>query len=339
MMPATGTREAPRFIQLALDMISGLLPPFRVLDATFPAALFLLCGAEAEMCYFPENIPEGGEIFHARFRQDGGRRPVLPFSEALSVAMAPDARKIPLLALHGADGLALADALQHHDARPPLLLLQTDARHPALPVLQAAGYGGHGCFRLVQGDVAETFCFMSPQMNTTALLIHFDQVATTFAEDSRLAVKRGTIEPECVVARLPAAYKGWSSISFTPPSFVHDMARLPEGDAAYSWLWVAEQPHIRFLLGAVSGRFSRVRVILCNALSTQNLRGARLLLNGEVVPPRTEIWGETTGAVSAALPGLPGQSLILGLWLPHGQTTADGSARLFASIDRIELTV
>lgn len=338
MLPAE-TLDTACFVKPILDLVSGLLPPFRILDGCFPSAPFFLCGVETELCYFPENIPDEGESFYARFRQGGGHRAVLPFAEALAAALASDAKTVPLLAFLSSNGRTVAEALKNHEARPPLLILKIDTFDYALPMLRALGYSGYGCFRLVKAEMQESCCLLSADADSATLLAHFDLISRTFAEETRLVEQQGIIQLDCTVAYLPESYRGWETASLVPFNFVHDTQLTHEGDASYSWLWVAGEPHIRILLGTAHARFRRVRVVLCNALSTQNLQGARLLLNGEAVQPLIEVWSETTGAVSADLPETLAGPLVLGLWMPLGQMTEDGMRKIFASIDRIELSV
>jgi hypothetical protein len=120
---------------------------------------------------------------------------------------------------------------------------------------------------------------------------------------------------------------------------IHDGGRRSEGTDDYAWLWVDKQRHIRFLLGYVPQHFNRVRVIVPNAVTTANLKSARLALNGEIVQPSIDIWHEASGAVSAPLSHYDDGDQVLGFSVAHVQSLEAGAATLAASIDRIEFQV
>ena len=145
-------------------------------------------------------------------------------------------------------------------------------------------------------------------------------------------------EADTLIVFLPADYQTWATTSLNPFALVHDGARTPEGDENYAWLWFTGEPQSRILLGPAASRFRRVRVVVPNALTTQNLQAARLLINGSVVKPLVEVWSEGSGAISAELPDALEAPLVLGLWVPEGRVPEGGNAKFFACIDRIELS-
>jgi hypothetical protein len=200
------------------------------------------------------------------------------------------------------------------------------------------GYTGYCCVTLTKGETKESFCFLSAVHSNAKLRTLFVQVAKTVATDLRLAAQRGKGKKDSVTVFLPDAYECWTNTSISPFGFVHDMPQIPECDAEYSWLWIKRQPHIRLLLSGVHEKYRKVRVIVPNAHSTENLLDARLLLNGEVVNSKTEVWSEGCGAISAELPDTLAEPLVLGFWVPNWRMSDDGTTKLYACIDRIELS-
>ena len=339
MTTGTAMTDLPRFTALALGMVQAVLPGLQVLDTLFPASPFLLSGAPVELSLFPDNIPDEAAEFYARFRQGGGARPVLPFATALPGALADAAAAArPLLvALHAANASAATEPLSQAGSLPPLLLLAPEGNSPALAALCGIGYTGCCFFRLVQGEADECFCLLSAETETAALLRSLEAAGKTAAVDMRFASRDGG-EADTLVVFLPDSYQTWTTTSLNPFALVHDGARTPERDGDYAWLWFAGEPQSRILLGPTAGRFRRVRIIVPNALNTQNLQAARLLINGSVVKPLVDVWSEGSGAVSAELPDALEAPLVLGLWVPEGLVPEGGGPKLFACIDRVELS-
>lgn len=340
MSPDSALLRAPRFTALLHGLAGGVLPAFNMLDGLYPAAPFLYCGEDTELCLFPENIAGDAADFYTRFRQHGGQRPVLPFAEALpgALAAAQAGGRHLLAAVRSANSAAVATVLEHMQARPPLLVLLPDNFHHALPELTALGYTGCCYLRLVQGEIDENYCFLSTEHSTAALVQAFEAVGRNVADDIWFDTQAGGTTPDSLVLFLTQGYQAWGNVSLSPLRLVHDSGRPAEGDASYSWLWCANQPQLRMLLGPTAGRFRRVRVVVPNAQSTENLRAALLLFNGEVVRPHVEVWAQASGAVSADLPPGLAEPFVLGLWVPQGRIVEDGVTRLFACIDRVELT-
>lgn len=325
------------FSTLALALVRTLMPQLHLLDALYPASSFMHSGSPVELCLFPETLPDEMADLYTGFRQAGGTRPILSFAEALpATRVAAAAANTPLLVvMDAANGPQAAGLLAQHKA-PPLLLAGDAA--PALPPLYAAGYAGHCVVTLVQGTHEENFCFLSPSQNTAALVQAFETAGKAVAADLRLIAPDPEAAPDTVVIYLSADYHTWTNTNVKPLALVHDGSRPPEGNSDYSWLWYANRNQLRMLLGPVEQRYRRLRVIVPNALSTADLRAARLLLNGEVVRPGVEIWSEASGALSADLPPKMTGPLILGLWVPEGKLTDDGMTRLFACVDCVELS-
>lgn len=330
----------PRFPAITLALTCTLVPNPHLLDALYPLSPFLLHGERVELCMFPQNLPAEGSAFYADFRQDGGKRPIFPFANALPAAQneATANGQTLLVALHTGNGLAAAARLERGTLLPPLLLLAAEQVYGALPPLYAAGYTGHCVIRLSQGGYEESFCFVSPNETTAGLVHAFESAGKMVATDLKVTAQAPDAEVDTVVIYLPGDYETWSSKAVTPLTLVHDGNRAVEGDAAYSWLWYAGRNQLRMLLGPVAQHYRRLRVILPNAMSTTNLRGARLLLNGESVQPHVELWSDTSGALSVELPDNLVPPLVVGVWVPEGTQADDGMTKLFACIDRVELS-
>jgi len=339
-MSPTRAPAAPRFAALALELIKTISPELRVLDTLFPLSPFLLCGDDTELCQFPENVPVEAVPFYARFRQGGGTRGILPFAEALpgALAAAAAAGQRLLLALHAGNGKAAAETLTLTPARPPILLLAPEGIADLRTALNMLGYTGSCFIRFLHGELDEAYGFFSAEHDSDGLLRGLEAAGKKFAEDMRLQAQRPEGQADTILIFLPQAYQGWSKASLSPLQFVHDSNRTPEGNASYSWLWLANQPQLRILFGTVTGRFRNVRVIVPDALSTHNLKSARFLLNGEAVHPHVEIWSDGQGAVSAELPAATLDPLVFGIWVSEGRTTEDGVTKLYACIDRVELS-
>lgn len=331
--------DMPRFTTLALGMVQDVLPGLRVLDTLFPASPFLLTGAPVELCLFADNLPDEATAFYTRFRQGGGTRPILPFAAALpEVLTAATAAGQPLLVvLHANNASAAAAPLSRAETPPPLLLLAPEGDNHSFEALHEIGYRGRCFFRLVEGEADECFCLLSAETDTANLLRHLETAGKAAAVDMRFASHDGN-EADTLIVFLPAGYQTWSTVSVNLFSLVHDGARTPEGDENYAWLWFAGEPQSRILLGPSAGRFRRVRVVVPNALTTQNLQAARLLINGTAVKPQVEVWSEGSGAISAELPDDLEAPLVLGLWVPEGRVPEGGNAKFFSCIDRIELS-
>jgi hypothetical protein len=339
MKTGAATADLPRFTALALSMVRAVLPNLQVLDTLFPASPFLLAGAPVELSWFADNIPDEAAEFYARFRQGGGARPILPFAAALPEVLATaTAAGIPLLvALHTANAAEATETLSQAKSLPPLLLLAPEGANHALAILRDIGYVGHCFFRLVQGETEECFCLLSAESETPTLLRKLEAAGKAVAVDMRFA-NHGGRETDTLIIFLSVGCQTQTTASLNPLTFVHDAAKTPEGDDNYAWLWFTGEPQSRILLGLTAGRFHRVRITVPNALTTQNLHAARLLINGTVVKPLVEIWSEYTGAISAELPDTLEPPLVLGVWVPEGRVPEGGDSKLFICIDRIELS-
>ncbi|MBB5372753.1 hypothetical protein [Acidocella aromatica] len=339
MSTSSATASPPRFAALALNMMRAVLPGLQVLDTLFPTAPFLLADTPAELTFFASNMPDEAAEFYARFRQSGGTQPILPFAAALPGALeAATAADQPLLvALHTTNAVDAAASLRQAESLPPLLLLAPEGDNEALQALRDIGYTGRCFFRLIQDETDEGFCLLSAETETAVLLRSLETAGKTAAVDMRFASHDGD-EPDTLMVFLPPGCQTWTQASLNPFSLVHDGTKTPEGDRQYAWLWFSGEPHARILLGPTAQRFRRVRVIVPNALTTQNLRAMRLLINGTAVQPHVEVWSERSGCVSAELPDTLEAPLVLGLWVPEGHVPEGGNAKLFVCIDRIELS-
>ncbi|MFC7608250.1 hypothetical protein [Teichococcus aestuarii] len=331
---------APRFAALTLELVDTVAPNSYLLDTLYPLSLFLLSGGKGELGLFPENIPEKGAEFYAGFRQYGGRRSILPFAEALPAARRAalsDGRPL-LVAMHADNSASAASALGQCSVQPALLLLAADRLCDSQPPLYAVGYKGHCVVKFVQGSYEESFCFVSPIMDTGQLSRAFEIAGKSVSVDLKSAASLHGAENDTIIIYLADDYAAWSNASVSALSLVHDGEGTVEGDASYSWLWGTGRNQLRILLGPVSHRYRRLRVILPNTISVTNLQQAELLLNGEVVKPRAEIWSDTSGALSIDLPPDLSDPLVLGIWVRESKMADDKVTRLFACVDRIELS-
>jgi hypothetical protein len=158
----------------------------------------------------------------------------------------------------------------------------------------------------------------------------------SFAVNVSYSMTGGDHSEPLIDIQLPRVGYQPPTLALSPRRLIHDGGRRSEGADEYSWLWVDKARNIRILLGRVPEHFNRVRVIVPNAVTTANLKTARLAFNGEIIEPAIEIWHEGSGVVSAPLNHYDDGDQVLGFSVAHAQSLEKGAAVLAASIDRIE---
>jgi hypothetical protein len=316
-----------------------------MLDTSFPMLTFSWLHEDVIAVFHPDRVTNLAERqFYSRFRQAGGHAPLLKladlgpasFSKPLPGA---ESAKISVIACHSSDCPDLLDFLGDVSPETTLLVNEPFKDEETRARLAQIGFGGMLTVRFNRPGKVENFRLIAKKLFDRQMVNRILAASKNFAVNVGLDMNGGDHAEPLIEIQLPLVGYQPPAIALSPMRLIHDGGRRSEGTDDYAWLWVDKQRHIRFLLGYVPQHFNRVRVIVPNAVTTANLKSARLALNGEIVQPSIDIWHEASGAVSAPLSHYDDGDQVLGFSVAHVQSLEAGAATLAASIDRIEFQV
>jgi len=325
-----------------VSVLRSLYKNFHILDTSFPMLTFSWLYEDVTAVFHPERVENPAERqFYSRFRQAGGHTPLLrlsdlgPYSFSRPVR-ADEAAKTAIIACHSSDCPALLDFLGDVSPSTTLLVNEPDKDDVMRARLAQIGFVGMLTVRFIRPGHSEVFRLIARKVFDRQMVNRILTASKNFAVNVGFGMTDGDHSEPLIEIQLPRVGYQPPTIALSPRRLIHDGARLSEGTEDYSWLWVDKERQIRFLLGYVPQHFNRVRVIVPNAVTTANLKTARLALNGEVVEPSIDIWREGSGAVSTPLSHHEDGDQVLGFSVAHAQSLEAGAALLAACVDRIE---
>jgi hypothetical protein len=330
-MTSPGTRpDAHCASAEMLSVLYSLYPGFRLIDGVFPQLpLSWRHGGGVAL-----NLGGAGDAednFYARFRQQGGHAPVLGADtlmshlRALDFAAPPPATTAFVASANNVH--ALLDAVKPAALANDVIVLQDARNVPA--ELAAAGFPAGLKLTFRRPSRSQSYV-LSTRSGLDAAA--FDAVMQSLRQIA-VDMREGANAHGWRDLRVDLPEEGFrpAKAQVAPALFIHDGARLSEGDAAYSWIWTGEERRIRILLGCIPPHYRKLRLVVPNATPPSNLRQARVFLNGERTPSRVETWGESAGTLEVELTPRSAE-LVVTLAAP------EAAGGLSICIDRIEVS-
>jgi hypothetical protein len=327
-----------------MTLLQAIYPRFHILDTTFPMMTFAWLHDDVAALLDTNDSPGTPEQeFYSRFRQAGGHLPLLTGADLATHASSASAQpfganRTVVVACHAA---VCASLLEYLTGLPEsaVILIGGDQRDLVLEGdLAQLGFAPQVSIRFVRPAAAETWCLFSRVPCDAMAIGNIVTAAKTFAVDVSMTPPSAGQSSYGFRIVLPETGFRPPSAHIAPERFIHDGSRPSETSDGYAWLWVGAERHIRLLLGRIPCHFAKLRVLVPKAFTTDNLRSATLLLNGEIVPSHIEVWEEGAGAISADLPSDRESETVLGLFVMKAQALGAGESALSACIDKIEFS-